>query len=91
MKNDYTIYTCEINVNTLEFECDSILIDDGFDPDPDEYGEACYNDFIEDSVYAESLVSEADAKRVVLEKCRELAAAFSAAAEVVAGNSGSPA
>ncbi len=83
MSKGYTIYACGVNVDNLEAKENSMFVDDEFDPDPEDYGYAMYNEDGWGNVYAESLVSAADARRIVLEKCRYFAFKFAAAAKIM--------
>lgn len=73
---DLILYTCEININTLELTERSHKLDEEY-PDYDDMSEkANFGKFIAESIYVESMVSAKEARRLVMERCGELGTKF---------------
>lgn len=70
------LYTCNIDVNTGEVERDALDLDD-YDEEFAGYAEYDEHEWV--GVYAESLVSRADADRLVREMCESLRDKFARA------------
>ena len=78
----FHIYTSEINLDTLKQERHDVLIEEDEEPNIDSYEYAAYNEDGFGNIYAESLISQETADKLVRDFAADMAEKFKKAYEL---------